>query len=49
MKKFLLAVGVAGGTAYALHRLPRHATALHQHCSRCFSSCVEHRQPDDRR
>lgn len=37
MKKLLLAAGMAGGAAYALRRLPRHAAALHEHCSRCLS------------
>jgi hypothetical protein len=49
MKKLLLAAGVAGGAAFALRRLPRHAAALHEHCSRCLSGCSEHEQPNDRR
>jgi hypothetical protein len=39
MKKLLLAVGVAGGAAFALRRLPRHAAALREHCSACFGRC----------
>jgi hypothetical protein len=49
MKKLLLAAGVAGGAAFALRRLPRHAAALHEHCSRCLSGCGEHAQLRDRR
>jgi hypothetical protein len=47
MKKFLLVVGVVGGAAFALRRLPRHAAAFHEHCRRCFSGCGEHEQPND--
>jgi hypothetical protein len=46
MKKFLVAAGLAGGAGFALRRLPRHAAALHEHCSRC---CSEPEQTNDRR